>query len=98
MRGAPFVVHFSNQTPNFKAFNLNELSAVLVILADCEFVCTQKDCGFPLKGSHSGTPRPCFHSCLAGGSRKMGAEFDIFVTMGKARMLTLETVSQSWGF
>ena len=33
-------MHLSNQTANFKAFILNEMSAILVILADCEFVCT----------------------------------------------------------
>ena len=38
--GTPSVVHLSNQTANFKAFILNEMSAILVILADCEFVCT----------------------------------------------------------
>jgi hypothetical protein len=41
-------VHFSDQTSKFKAFSLNEMNAISAILAECEFVCTYKDCGFPI--------------------------------------------------
>jgi len=41
-------VHLSDQTAKFKAFNLNEMNAISAILAESEFVCTLKDCGFPI--------------------------------------------------
>jgi hypothetical protein len=41
-------VHLSNQTAKFKAFKLNQMNAISDILAESEFVCTHKDCGFPL--------------------------------------------------
>jgi len=41
-------VHLSDQTAKFKAFNLNEMNAISAILAESEFVCTHKDCGFPI--------------------------------------------------
>jgi hypothetical protein len=40
-------VHFFDQTAKFKAFSLNEMNAISAILAESEFVCTHKDCGFP---------------------------------------------------
>jgi len=48
MRGNTQPSALTDQTAKFKAFKLNEMNAISDILAECEFVCTHKDCGFPL--------------------------------------------------
>jgi hypothetical protein len=56
--GTPCLVHLSDQTAKFKAFNVNEMNAISVIVAECEFVCIQKIVDFPLGVS-------CFGTCKA---------------------------------
>jgi hypothetical protein len=66
-------VHLSDQTAKFKAFKLNEMNAISAILAESEFVCTQKGCGFPLL---------TFLKWYLPAARHRGLvlNFDIFVT------------------
>jgi len=40
--GTPCLVHLCIQTAKFKAFGLNEMNAMVEIVAECEFVCTKK--------------------------------------------------------
>ena len=42
----PSLVHFCVQTARFKAFDLNELNAMVQIVAESEFVCTKKTVDF----------------------------------------------------
>ena len=39
-------MHFSDQTAKFKAFSLNEMKAMVQIVAESEFVCTKKTVDF----------------------------------------------------
>lgn len=56
-RGTPLLLHLSDQTAKFKAFNVNEMNAISVIVAECEFVCIQKIVDFPQGVSCFGTCR-----------------------------------------
>ena len=72
-------MHLSDQTAKFKAFKINEMNAISDILAECEFVCTHKDCGFPFEVPAEVPPVPLL-------PLQVSLSFDIFVTRLRARM------------
>ena len=45
--GTPCLVHLCIHAAKFKAFGLNEMKAMMEIVAECEFVCTKKTVDFP---------------------------------------------------